>query len=188
MATRKLRKTLIFHHFEFFWVKCQGFFRSKNRAYTILVFMFMGGDWKQLYTPDWIKIILLVLTKCSIVHHVGLQKSYYYWMPNCTPCLMWDILLLLQAQIWVMGGTCSKLPRAIQLGQDRKVGHKAQNLMEECWDPEENRSKQAATEGHKYVHIYSYYSGDSSEVELHGKFIMQVSMRKDVLLVCQAGI
>ncbi len=120
MATRKLKKTLIFHHFEFFGVKWQRFFRSKKKPYTIPFFMFMGGDWKQLYTPYWIRIILLFLTKCSIVYHVGFKKSYNYWMPNCTPCLMWDILLLLHAQIWVMGGTCSKLPRAIQSDQKRK--------------------------------------------------------------------
>jgi hypothetical protein len=47
-----------------------------------------------------LKIILLFLTKCSIVHHVGLKECFYYWMPNCTPCLMWDILLLLHPQIW----------------------------------------------------------------------------------------
>jgi hypothetical protein len=52
-------------------------FRSKKKAYTILFFMFMGGDWKPLYTPYWIKKILLFLTKCPIVDHVGLKKSYY---------------------------------------------------------------------------------------------------------------
>ncbi len=154
VATRKLKKPLFFTTLNFFWVKWRRFFRSKKKTDTILFFMFMGGDWKQLYTTYLIKIIILFLTKCSIVHHVGLKKSYY-WMPNCTPCLMWDILLLLHAHIWVMGGTCSKLPRAIQLGPGEKVGHKAQNFMEECWDLEnrsKQASKQAATEGHTYVH------------------------------------
>jgi hypothetical protein len=85
------------------------------------------------------------------------------------------------------GWTCSKLSRAIQLGHERKWVTKPRTSWTNV-ETLENRSKQASCNRRTYVCKYSYYSGDSSEVELHGKFIMQVSMRKDVLLVCQAGI
>jgi hypothetical protein len=65
---------------------------------------------------------------------------------------MGDILLLLHAQIWVMGGTCSKLPRAIQLGLERKWVTKLRTSWNNVESLKTEASKQATKEGHTYVH------------------------------------
>jgi hypothetical protein len=87
-----------------------------------------------------------------------------------------------------MGGTCSKPRRAIQLGQERKWVTKPRTSWKNVETLKTKASKQASYNRRTYICTYSYYSGDSSEVELHGKFIMQVSRRKDMFLVYQVGI
>jgi hypothetical protein len=91
-------------------------------------------------------------------------------MLNCTPCWMKRMFLLLNAQLYTMfdvryptpanspnmgyggRGTCSNLPRAIQLGQERKWVTKRRTSWKNVETLKTEASKQAATEGHTYVH------------------------------------
>jgi len=94
--------------------------------------MFMGGDWKQLYTPYWIKIILLFLTKCSIVHHVGLKK--FLLVLNAQLYTMFDVRYPTTATCPNMGYALvglAQAPQSYPIRPGEKVGHKAHNFMEE---------------------------------------------------------